>query len=308
MARSSKVSVIIPTHNRADLLSEAIESVLSQTMVPYEIVVVDDGSTDGTQTLLDDLSGRLSHLKVVRIEFTPLIGRVRNQGVEASSGEILAFLDSDDIWKPNRIERQLSMWDQQPGATLAFCNFHSFTAQGLVPGGPYLAPERRYDGRILCQLLLEPLIVPSTTMVTRDTFESVGPFTDGVIQEDYEFTLAVIAEHNVSYVPDVLVLMREHDGLRARSRAELSHIEYLNIVSRFLKNHPGIGHEEKAAARLGLANVHLKLAGFYIEAGKRKEARKHWAAVARLRPWDRRLPRTFARVLLAPPAPRRARS
>jgi len=155
---------------------------------------------------------------------------------------------------------------------------------------------------------MEPVIVPSTMMVSRDTFERLGPFTDGVIEEDYEFLLEVIAQHDVSYVPDVLVLMRDHSGLRARSRVELAHLEYLNIVRRFLERHPGLSQPEKAAARQGLANVHLKLAGFYIEAGRREQARKHWAAGARLRPWDRRLPRAFARVIFARPVAREARS
>jgi len=98
------------------LLFEAIESVLAQTIAPYEIVVVDDASTDGTPEVLTSFSDRVSYLKVVRIEFTPLIGRVRNRGVEASSGEILAFLDSDDIWKPNRIERQAVVHRWGPGS------------------------------------------------------------------------------------------------------------------------------------------------------------------------------------------------
>jgi hypothetical protein len=129
-----------------------------------------------------------------------------------------------------------------------------------------------------------------------------------VIEEDYEFLLEVVAQHDVSYVPDVLVLMRDHGGLRARSRVELAHLEYLNIVRRFLERHPEISQPEKAAARQGLANVHLKLAGYYIEAGSREPARKHWAACARLRPWDRRLPRVFARVIFARPMAGKARS
>lgn len=308
MPRSSNVSVIIPTHNRANLLCEAIESVLSQTIAVSEIVVVDDGSTDATQELLANLSCRANRLKVIQIEFTPLVGRVRNKGVEVSSGEILAFLDSDDIWQPNRIERQIAAWDQRPAAPLAFCNLHSFTETGLVPEGPYLAPDCRYDGRILCELLMEPLIVPSTMMVSRDTFERLGPFTDGVIEEDYEFLLDVAAHNDVSYVPDVLVLMRDHSGQRARSRMELANLEYLNIVRRFLKKHPEISQQERSCARQGLANVHLKLALFYAESGRREEARKHWAEGVRLRPWDRRLPTMFARIMLARPAPRRAGS
>jgi glycosyltransferase involved in cell wall biosynthesis len=301
MAHSPTVSVIIPAYNRAEMLAEAIESVLRQTAAPHEIVVVDDGSIDVTPDVLNAFGNSISNFKAIRIDHTPLVGRVRNAGVANSTGSILAFLDSDDLWMPNRIERQLLAWTQMPGAQLAFCNLHSFDENGLIPEGPYLPPNRNYYGRILAELLMEPVIVPSTMMVTREVFDRFGPFTDGLIEEDYEFLLEVAAHGDVCYVPDVLVLMRDHSAGRARSRRELADTEYLNIVRRFLARHPEISREERVCARQGMANVHLKLARFYLETGNRREARRHWAAMARMRPWDRRLPGAFAEVMLTPP-------
>jgi glycosyltransferase involved in cell wall biosynthesis len=294
MQSAPTVSVIIPTYNRADLLAEAILSVLAQTVPVHEIVVVDDGSTDSTLELLGDLACRVSNLKVVSIEHTPLVGLVRNAGVTASSGSVLAFLDSDDIWKPQRIEKQLRTWEQVPEAALGFCNLHCFNTNGLVAEGPFLGTEVAYGGRILGELLEEPIVVPSTMMVWRAVFDSLGPFTSGVIVEDYEFILEVAARYPVSYVPEVLVLMRDHSGGRARQREELSMLEYLRIVRRFQKRHPEITSGERAQARRGLANVHFKLSQFYMERGDRALARRHLAAMARLRPWDRRLPAALA--------------
>src|SRR5438067_1445222 len=152
------VSVIIPTYNRADLLAEAIQSVLAQTAPVHEIVVVDDGSTDSTPELLAYIAGRVSNLKVVSLEHTPLVGLVRNAGVAASNGSLVAFLDSDDVWKPERIEKQLHAWEQSPEAALAFCNLHCFNTNGLVPEGPFLGTEVAYGGRILGELLEEPIV------------------------------------------------------------------------------------------------------------------------------------------------------
>src|SRR6266496_1759133 len=126
MLSAPTVSVIIPTYNRADLLAEAIQSVVAETAPVHEIVVVDDGSTDSTPELLDDLAGRV-------------------------------------------------------------CNLHCFNTNGLVPEGPFLGTEVVYGGRILGEMLEEPIVVPSTMMVSRAVFDSLGPFTSGVIVEDYEF-------------------------------------------------------------------------------------------------------------------------
>lgn len=301
MLQEPLVSVILPTYNRADLLIEALETVLAQSVPPYEVVVVDDGSTDSTNRVLLDFAKRTTSLKVVSLEHTPLVGRVRNAGVLASSGSILAFLDSDDVWKPDRIENQLRAWERYPAATLAFCNLHTFNEAGLTPGGPYLPEGKDFSGRIVGALSMEPIVVPSTMMVSRHAFDRYGPFTDGIIVEDYEFVLEVAANCAVSYVPEVLVLMRDHSAARARSRVEIANLEYLSIVRRFLKRHPEISAAEKACARQGLANVHLKLVRFYLQRGDSASARKHLAAMARLRPWDRRLPRTLKDVLVTRP-------
>ena len=297
MLLSPTVSVIIPTYNRANLLGETLQSVLSQTCPVYEIVVVDDGSTDCTQQVLSDFSTRAGNLHVVSIEHTPLVGLVRNAGVAASSGSILAFLNSDDVWLPRRIENQLQRWEQRPQAPLAFCNLHCFDRNGPVAAGPFLSTEADYSGTILGALLEEPIIVPSTMMVSRLAFDSLGPFTSGVIAEDYEFVLEVAARHPISYMPEVLVLMRDHSGSRARAREELAMLEYLAILERFLKRHPDIAPADRAHARQGQANVHFKLARLYLEKHERALARKHLAAMARVKPWDGRLPHALVATM-----------
>jgi glycosyltransferase involved in cell wall biosynthesis len=308
MLTAANISVIIPTFNRAELLPQAIQSVAAQTLRPEEIVVVDDGSTDGTVGVLAELAEQIDNLKVVRIEHTPLVGLVRNAGVEASSGSILAFLDSDDLWQPERLERQMAAWQIRPAAGLAFCNLRLFGEVGSRSNMVYLPADADYSGRILGDLLAEPLIVPSTMMVKREVFEKLGPFTAGPIVEDYEFVLAVAAAYDISYSPEILVLMREHTGARARSRIELANLEYLRIVGSFLRRHPGVSSYERAQARQGLANVHLKLARYYTEVGDISSARRHVAAMARLRPWDRRLPAAFTRYVLHRASPAASKS
>src|SRR5688572_27262369 len=103
--RNSLISVVIPTFNRAHLISEAIESVLAQSYPNWELIIVDDGSTDETQSLIRNFSD--TRIRYFRIEHSGSFGTVRNFGIQASKGEYIAFLDSDDIWDPMKLEKQL---------------------------------------------------------------------------------------------------------------------------------------------------------------------------------------------------------
>src|SRR5206468_13105010 len=99
----SKVSVVIPTYNRAEMLRAALESVLAQTLPAHDIVVIDDGSTDNTTGVISELQTRVAPIIYLREAHTNQRGNARNKGVQAGSGDLIAFLDSDDLWKPQRL-------------------------------------------------------------------------------------------------------------------------------------------------------------------------------------------------------------
>src|SRR5438552_13034276 len=294
-SRQHSVSVVIPTYNRAGMLREALESVLGQTWPAAEVVVVDDGSTDGTPQVVDALAGQEVPVVYLRGPHTNDRSEARNRGAAAASGDLIAFLDSDDIWKPRRLERQLEAWTLAPDAGFAFCNVQRFADTGRV-GGPCLPERANYSGHILGEILEEPRAVSSTMLVKREAFESVGGFAELPMNEDYELTLRLAARYRASYVPEVLVLMREHPG-----RVSLQHranplVEYIRIVEGFMAHNP-LPPSLRARAKGGLANVHLKLARLYLESGDRLTARRHILSVARLRPWDRRWPSIYLRCL-----------
>jgi glycosyltransferase involved in cell wall biosynthesis len=298
MEPSLQVSVIVPTYNRGEMLRAALESVLAQTVPVGEIVVVDDGSTDDTHAIVESLAARdeRAHVLYLGGEHTNRRGEVRNRGVAASSGDLLAFLDSDDLWKPERIERQLSALSRAPQAGFAFCNVQRFDENGPI-GPPCLSPAARYDGRILGDMLEEPLAVSSTLLVRRQVFQDVGSFRDLRMNEDYELTLRLAAHSPANYVPDTLVLMREHPGRVSRSEREMPLLDYISIVEGFLAENPGLPTDVRARGRRGLANVRLKLARLYTELGDRTAAREQLQAVIKLRPWDRHALSAYLRSL-----------
>ncbi len=292
------VSVVIPTYNRAGMLRAAVKSVLAQTVPVSEIAVVDDGSTDETPTVIDQLVTQGAPIIYLRGPHRNQRGTARNRGVEATGAPVVAFLDSDDLWLPERVERQLMGLASMPDAGFAFCNLRRFDENGLMPGRPYLPMTADYNGDILGDVLEEALAVSSTLMVRREAFERVGGFTNLRMNEDYEITLRLATSYSASYLSEPLVLIREHAGRTSRSYGEMPLLDYIRIVRTFLSRHPGLPAETQSRGRRGLANAHFKLARLLLERGERARARQHLRALVKLRPWDRRTPGAYLRSWL----------
>jgi len=296
------VSVVIPTFNRRELLLEAINSVLAQTTPVREVVVADDNSTDGTCDIISDLAGRGAPIIFIPAPPREPTGKfnsrsaARNRGVDAASGSILAFLDSDDLWEPQRIEKQLMSLSQRPQAGFAFCNLQLFNENVLL-GKPFLDPQRDYGGNILAPLLVEPLVVSSSMIVRREALAAVGGWGEQVgVIEDYELTLRLAAHFEASYTPDVLVRMRQHSNRVSQSYGERPLTDYIEVVDSFLAGHTGLSRSMRAQARQGIGNVHYKLACYYLLKHDSRTARRHLRSLFALRPWDRRLLPAYMRT------------
>ena len=126
----SKVSVIIPTYNREKLISRAIESVLAQVYPVYEIIVVDDGSTDATKSVLAPFNGKIKYI----YQKNAGIAEARNRGIKESSGEYIAFLDSDDYWAPEKLAEQVKVLDANPQVGIVFAPMPIVNEKGEILG------------------------------------------------------------------------------------------------------------------------------------------------------------------------------
>ncbi|MEJ5358231.1 MAG: glycosyltransferase [Desulfobacterales bacterium] len=200
--RIPRVAVILPTFNRAWCLAEAVESVLSQTYRDFELIVVDDGSSDGTAELLARYEGRL---RAIRRENRG-VSAARNAGVAASRSPLLAFLDSDDLWLPGKLARQVAFFEAHPEA--AICQ----TGEIWVRNGRRVNPglrHRKPSGWIFEPSLELCLVSPSAVMVRRSLFEEVGPFDESLPAcEDYDLWLRVSLRHPVFLLPEPAVVKR----------------------------------------------------------------------------------------------------
>jgi glycosyltransferase involved in cell wall biosynthesis len=205
------VSVIIPTYNRYSMLVEALDSVRKQSYPHIECIVVDDGSTDDTPQL-----SNLQDLRYIRIEHTGMPGGVRNIGSQQASGSLLAFLDSDDLWMPDKIEKQVRFLSNHPD--ILICH----TREIWKRGDRIISQSRqrhKRSGNIFEDCLKKCIVGPSTTILEKSLFMDMGMFNpDLEIAEDYELWLRISAGHSFGYIDEPLVVKRggHDDQLSAR--------------------------------------------------------------------------------------------
>jgi glycosyltransferase involved in cell wall biosynthesis len=197
-----EVSVIIPTYNRCAMLLEAIDSVLAQSTPEFELIVVDDGSTDGTEDHLVRLG------KPIRIERIEHGGpaAARNRGVALASAPLIAFLDSDDLWAPRKLERQLAFMRENPGCAI------SQTDEIWIRNGRRVNPgmrHRKRAGDIFIDSLRTCLISMSATVMRADLLRSLGGFDEIMMAaEDYDLWLRILIDHEAGLLDEQLVTRR----------------------------------------------------------------------------------------------------
>ena len=193
------VSVIIPSRDRCKRVLEAIASVEAQTLAASEIIVVDDGSSDDTSSRVAEVYPHVVLITQARRG----VSSARNRGIEAASGEWLAFLDSDDRWYANKLERQLAGNQTGHGCRLLHCDEHWFRNGKRVNPG---LRHQKQGGWIFSHCLPLCVISPSAAVLHRSLLDDVGGFDESLPAcEDYDLWLRVCAREPVHYVDEPLL-------------------------------------------------------------------------------------------------------
>lgn len=197
-----KISVVIPTYNRAYCLGETIDSVLAQTYRDYELIVVDDGSTDDTESLVKAMPG----IKYLRIAENSGVSMARNLGIGNARGNYICFLDSDDLWIKKKLEQQASVMEAEPALTACYTD-EIWVRNGVrVNSGNR---HKKYSGRIFSHCLPLCIISSSSVMLRAEIFAEIGLFDETLPAcEDYDFWLRLTARFPVRFLPQKLIVKR----------------------------------------------------------------------------------------------------
>jgi len=220
------VSVIIPTYNRGWTLKEAIDSVLAQNFSNFELIVVDDGSTDNTQDILNSYKEDIIVLK----QNNKGVSSARNRGIASASGQYIAFLDSDDLWLPQKLSIQIDFFNANPEALI--CQ----TEEKWIRNSIFVNPKKRHrklSGNIFEQSLYLCLVSPSAVMIKRSLFEKTGMFDESLPAcEDYDMWLRVSCRYPVFLIDTPLIIKRggHADQLSSSSGLDRYRIQSLKKI------------------------------------------------------------------------------
>jgi glycosyltransferase involved in cell wall biosynthesis len=236
------VSVIIPTFNREDLLSRAIESVLRQSLPAKEIIIVDDGSVDNTQKIVGELQLGASIPINYIYQHNAGVSAARNHGIRHAGCEWIAFLDSDDAWLPDKLKNQAALIEQHPGYRL--CH----TQESWIRNGVRVNQMKKHaksGGHIFQQCLPLCVISPSSVVIHRELLEDAGPFDETLPAcEDYDLWLRICAHEAVLFVETPQILKYGgHDDQLSRKHWGMDRFR-IQALQNILQN-PGLDKSQK---------------------------------------------------------------
>jgi glycosyltransferase involved in cell wall biosynthesis len=206
------VSIVTPAYNAAAHFAETAASVLQQTFENWEWIVVDDGSTDATAAMVEEIAD--PRVRLIRMTHSGLPACARNRGVAAARGAFVAFIDADDIWLPRKLELQLQVLQEHPGVGLVFSRYFWYWTGAVTRKRSTPEPDLRglpNPGFLFGRLALENAICASSVVVRRAVAEAFGPMDEDPRQrgtEDYEYWLRLAPTVRFAFVGEPLVLYR----------------------------------------------------------------------------------------------------
>jgi glycosyltransferase involved in cell wall biosynthesis len=262
----AKVSVIIPTYNRERLISRAIESVLKQTYTDYEIIVVDDGSTDRTSELLKKFEGRIRYF----YQQNSGISGARNRGLEEAKGEYIAFLDSDDAWLPEKLTIQVEVLDKNKDVGIIYSKMLILNEAGKHCG---FKPDEK-TGRDFLELIeIRGDIATSTVMSRRECFEKVGRFDpDLPPMEDFDMWLRISKFYKVYEVENITLAYYYQHSQQATCNPKKVYEGLVKLERKILKMAADVPSPIKQKVIQRLTMHQYTLSRLYYKEGRLNDA------------------------------------
>jgi len=262
------VSVIIPTYNRAACITGAIDSVLAQTCRDFELIIVDDGSTDATTELLQRYKGEAVLLRTGHLG----PGAARNRGIIASRGEWIAFLDSDDLWLPEKLDTQLRFFKSRTDCRV--CQTEELWIRNGTRVNP-MKKHKKHSGWIFKQCLPLCIVSPSAVMIHRSVFDRVGLFDESLPAcEDYDLWLRIAPYYEIHLIEKPMIIKRGgHPDQQSRTIPRLDRLR-IQALCKVLDSEI-LNPEQHAAALAELEKKCLVYGNGCLKRGRHEEGNRY---------------------------------
>lgn len=236
------VSIIIPTYNRPDLLRQALDSVAAQTFADYEVIVVDDGSTP---PIADAVANHPSKPRIFRqVRQGP--AAARNRGIAEARADLVAFLDSDDLWMPTKLERYIKAIDDHPDIPIFYGPMLPIDSAGRPVAG---RTKLRHSGHMTEQLFKSCYVDVPTVVCRRDLLNRAGGFDSSLpVCEDYDLWLRLSLTEPFGLIEEPLAKRRLHDDRLSKSAMAKNFAIRARVLLRFYEKYKGQALSERAAA------------------------------------------------------------
>ncbi|MBD3322693.1 MAG: glycosyltransferase [Chitinivibrionales bacterium] len=255
------ISVVIPLYNGETFIAECLESVFAQTDQPMEVIVVDDGSTDKSVEIVKNFEKNITVINQKNSD----VSAARNAGVKAAHGELIAFLDQDDLWEPSKLEKQIALFMKEPDIDLVFTDLVK-----IGPSGKKRHPKDRdkiarslTDSNLFHKLAIKNVLMPSAVMVKKGSFVKAGLFDESFATcGDYEMWLRMAGMNmKFRYVSDPLTVYRYH-GANESKKTDIMNEDRIKAVEKVFDN-PSLSESKKRFRNKSIARAYIEGAHAY---------------------------------------------
>ena len=257
MNRLPRISIIMPTHNRGHLIAETIESICRQTFADWELAIVDDGSDDDTEKIVHEIQDeRIQFYKAGR---TGIGGKIKNIGLQKTSGELIAFIDSDDLWADTKLEKQVAALEQYPAAGFCITGGYNFRESGVPEDYFYKQQEGEKLGSVFIPIFRSEIAVFTQALLfRRSCLERTGNFMEEGSFSDVDFIIKLAYHFKAVVLYQPLVYRRLHNENYITVNWDKSYYESIELINRYRK--------KKMISSAVSQNAHFKL---YINFGEK---------------------------------------
>jgi glycosyltransferase involved in cell wall biosynthesis len=299
-----KVSIIMPVLNGERYIGQALASILAQTYNNYELIVVNDGSTDRTVECVAEYTDRID-IKLVHHSERKGVAASVNDGIRHATGDCVTFLDHDDAWLPHMLETQTTYLEQHPEAGMVYADFQTIDPDSkVIEKSVALCRGRtRPSGNVFRQLFLDSFIVAIGVLIRKECLDRLGGFDESLLWGDYHLWLRIARNYEVHYIPKVVAQYRQHNHQCTRSVPPIEGEDPVAIqaLQKILEAYPETRRElGETVIRQRMASVFFGMAYYYFEHGAFDSARRPLSRAIALWPLNIQYRLLSAATLMTP--------